>query len=91
MSEQDVFGFQIAMDDTLALKKNERRENLFGESLDKDKRKALEFMCFDELIEVDPKQFGGNAQVAAEVEGLREVNHAVFVLRILYDTVSICS
>ena len=40
-------------------------------------------MSLDELVQVHTKELGGDTQMATEVEALREVDHAVFVVGVL--------
>lgn len=41
-------------------------------------------MTLDELVKVHAKKLGRNTQMAAEVEALRKIDHAMLVLRILH-------
>lgn len=83
MSKQDVFGFQVAVDDAMAFKQVECWQHLLCEAADEWEWEAFEFISFDELIQVHAEELGGDAEVAAEVEGLGEVDHAMSIVGIL--------
>ena len=83
MREQDVFGLQVAVDDALAFEQDEAVEDLLGEAADEFQREAGVVVQLDEFVEVHAEELGGDAEVAAEVEGLGEVDHAVVVKGVL--------
>jgi hypothetical protein len=56
MCQKNVFGLQIAVNDTLALEKDKGAENLLGKSSNEDQWETLEVVGFDELVEVDTEQ-----------------------------------
>jgi hypothetical protein len=56
---------------------------LLCEAPDYFEGEAFEGVGFDEFVEIHVQEFGGDAEVAAEIETLDEVDHAVFVVGIL--------
>ena len=89
MSKQDVLRLEIAVNDALALKQTQRAEHLLRETSDERKGEAFEFVRLDELVQVHAQQFGRDAEMAAEIEALREVDHAVLVLGVLQTPISV--
>jgi hypothetical protein len=83
VSQQDIFGLEIAMYDALAFQQTKGAKHLFREAPDKRKREALEFIGFYKFVQVHAEEFSGDAQMATEVKTLREVDHAVFVFWVL--------
>jgi hypothetical protein len=84
MCQQNVLGLQIAMNDTLALQHDQGTEHLSAEATNEWKRESLELICLDELVQIHSKKFSRDTQMAAEVETLDEVDHAVLVIGILF-------
>jgi len=83
MAEQDVFGLQITVDDPVLLEQIEGAENLLGKPADQPKREATEGIRLDELVKIHVQKLGRDAEMAAEVETVSEVDHAMLVMRIL--------
>ena len=83
MAEEDIFRLQIAMDDLVLLEQVQRAEELLGKSADEFQRETTEGVGFDELVEVHVEELGGDAEMAAEVEAMGEVDHAVFAFGVL--------
>lgn len=67
----------------MLLKEVERAQHLFGESSDEFERKPAEGIGFDEFVEIHVKKLGRNAEMAAEIETVSEVDHTMPILRIL--------
>lgn len=83
MREQDVFWFEITVDDLLGFQQEKTAEKLLGKAANDFYRETTECVRLDELVEVHVQQFCGDTEMSAEVEALSEVDHAVLVLRIL--------
>lgn len=83
VSHEDVFGFEIAMDDLVLLEEIERAEHLLRETSNHLDGKAAERVSLDELVEVHVQEFGRYAEVSTEVETMGKIDHAVFVVWIL--------
>lgn len=52
--KQDILWLQIAMNDSMALEKNQRAEHLFRKPTNELERKSAEIVALDKLIEVHP-------------------------------------
>ena len=85
VTQQDIFRLQITMDDLLLFQKVEGAQHLFGEAPDELDRETAEGIRLDELVEIHIKKLSGYAEMTAEVEAMREVNHAMLVLGILFN------
>lgn len=82
MRQKNILGLEIAMDDLVAFQKYEATQQLLREAPDKLHGKPFEFVCLDKLVEIHPQKLSRDAQMAAEVEALHEMNHAMFALGI---------
>jgi len=71
------------MDDLVLFKQVQRAEELLGKPADEFQRETTEGVGFDELVEVHVEELGGDAEMAAEVEAMGEVDHAVFAFGVL--------
>jgi hypothetical protein len=83
MGKEDILGFQVAVDDLLAVKKNQGTEELLGKPADELQRKPSEIVCLDEFIKVHTEELSRYAKVASEIKALSEVDHAMPPMRIL--------
>ena len=86
--QQNVLRLQVAVDHALALEKGQGAQHLLGKPTDQREREALELIGLDELVEVHAQKLGRNTEMAAEVEAVGKIDHAVLVFRILEHTVS---
>ena len=73
-------GLQIAMHNTMMSKQGERKQDLSSEAAYKHRRKALEAIGFDELVEIDAEQLSRDAEMASEVEVFPDLQDAVFLI-----------
>ena len=83
VAKEDVLRLQIAMNDLVLLKQVQRAEELLGEPSDQFQRESAEGVGFDELVEVHVEELGGDAEMAAEVEAMCKVDHAVLAFWVL--------
>ena len=83
MSEENVLGFEIAMDDFMLLEQQEAAEELLGETTNDFQGEPTESVRLDKLIQIHVEKLSGDAEMATEVEALDEANHAMLVQRIL--------
>lgn len=81
--KEDVFRLEIAVNNPVLLQEAQRAQHLLSESPDELQREATERIRLDEFVEVHIQQLSRDTQMAAEVETVREVDHAVFVLGVL--------
>jgi len=85
VAEQDILGLQVTVDDFVLLQQVQRAEQLLGEASDEFQGEAAERVRLDEFVEVHIQKLGRDAQMAAEVETVGKVDHAVLVLGVLTD------
>ena len=85
MAKQNIFGFQIAVNDLVLFEQVEGAEHLFGEASDEFDREPAEGIRLDELIKVHIEKLSGYAKMTTEVEAMCEVNHAMLVLGVLFE------
>ena len=83
MGKQNIFRFQIAMNDLVMVQQDETLKKLFSESPNELQRETSEVVCLDEFVQVHAEKVSGYAKVAAEVEALVKVNNAVFLVGVL--------
>lgn len=83
MPDQDVFGFQIAMDDLLLLQQIQRAKHLLGEAPNHLQGETPKGVGLDELVEIHVQQFGRDAEMFPEVKAMCEIHHAVPIFRVL--------
>ena len=67
----------------MLLQQQQTAEQLLGEAADNLERETTEGVGLDEFVEVHVQKFSRDAEMTTEVEALGEVDHAVFVLRVL--------
>jgi hypothetical protein len=83
MRQQDIFRFEIAVNDFMMLQEHETLQQLFCESSDEFERKSSEVVGFDEFVKVHAEKIRGDAEVTTEVKALVEVDNAMLFMRIL--------
>ena len=84
MCQKNIFGFQIAMNNLLRLQQEQTAKNLFRESSNHFEIRSPESVGLDKFVKVHVEELGGNAKMPSEVEALGKVDHAVFVMWILF-------
>jgi len=82
-AEEDVFGFEVAVDDAFLLEEHQTGEQLAGEATDEWQREAGEVVGADEFVEVDAEAGRDDAEVGAEVKGRGDGEGGVFAVGIL--------
>lgn len=81
--KQDVLRFHITMNNFIAAEGVQALQERVAEFSDQLEAEPLEFVLFDEFVEVDGEQFESDAHVIAEgerVEHVDDVHGVVFVL-----------
>lgn len=68
LSQENVLGLEVAMNDTVLVQVVKGDKDLDCESFDKIQRKALEVIHLDELIQVDREHFKCDHEMLPEVE-----------------------
>ena len=68
MIEQDILGFQVAMDDVLVFVEFEGVQDLNGEAADEAHADPSELGVFDEFVKVDAQKLEDEADVRAKNE-----------------------
>lgn len=84
MSQEDIFGFQIAVNDFVVVKEDETVQELLGKSSDQFQGEASEIMSFDEFVKIHSQEVGRNAKMPAEVEALVEIDDAMLFVWVLH-------
>lgn len=79
MSQKDVFGLEIAMNDFMTIQKNETAQQLLGEASNDFQRETTEVVSLDELVKIHVQEICRNAKVTTEVKALIEIHNTVFV------------
>lgn len=91
VSKQNILGLEIAVDNPLVVKKYQSPKKLLRKSTNKFQGESSEVMRLDEFIEIHPKEFGRDTEVASEVEALGEIDNVMTAMRILNDAISFLS
>lgn len=85
--EENVFRFEIAMNDPVSVEIFETEENGVGKFLDQGQAETLELVLFDEFVEIDGEKFKRETDVVTEVEVVEEVDYIVGVVSVLFPQV----
>lgn len=80
MSQEDVFGLEIAMNDFVTVQKDKTAQQLLGESSYEFQRETTEIVSLDEFVEIHVQQVCRDAKMTAEVKALVEIHNAVFIV-----------
>lgn len=88
MTQEDVLGLEITVDDLVLLEKIQRAEHLLRHAPNQLQGEATECVGFYEFVEIHVQQFGRDTEMSTEVEALSKVDHAVLVLRVLRPDIS---
>lgn len=80
--EENVFWFEITVDQSCFLEHGHGVQQLGGEHLDELCAETLELILFDELIEVGREQLEDETKVVAVNERVEQSEDMMFVLRI---------
>lgn len=83
MSKENILRLEIAMNDFVLLQQHQTAQKLLSESSNNLQRETAEGVGLDKLVEIHIEELSRDAEVATEIKALNELDHAVFVLRIL--------
>lgn len=78
--EQDVFGFQIAMNDLGLLQHGQGIEELRRKDANETRTETTERILLDELVEIVGEELENEAEVGVVNEGVLEPKHVVLVV-----------
>ena len=74
---------EVAVDDTAILQYHKRRENLPGEPLHDGEGKSSELVLRQHIEQRHAQEFEDQTDVALELEGLKQPNNMLVVVRVL--------
>lgn len=85
--EENVFRFEVAVQNALVVEQLQALEYGGGEPLDQVQAEALVVVLAHQLVDVHAEQFERYADVSSKNEVVKHVNHVVLVVRIFVEQV----
>jgi len=82
--QEDIFGFQIAVNDSIPMKYLQTLQDGVGKLPDQRQTETLEFVLLDQLVQVHGEQLECDADVVSESKSLNHVNDVVCVFLVLF-------